>query len=78
MTLFPFFFPETIKKQSWSFYVIEIQIKLDQTERFLNKPYVNEVTLSKQNPALKCCQSLELLTQLKRELDLLMLKIWSL
>ena len=46
--------------------------------RLLNKPYVNEVTLSKQNPALKCCQSLELLTQLKRELDLLMLKIWSL
>ena len=23
--------------------------------RLLNKPYVNEVTLSKQNPALKCC-----------------------
>ena len=31
------------------------------SERLLNKPYVNEVTLSQQNQALKCCQSLEFL-----------------
>ena len=28
-----------------------IQIKSDQTERLLNKPYVNEVTLTEQNTA---------------------------
>ena len=33
----------------------EIQIKSDQTERLLNKPYVNEVTLTGQNPPLKYC-----------------------
>ena len=32
-----------------------IQIKSDQTERLLNKPYVNEVTLTGQNPPLNCC-----------------------
>ena len=48
------------------------------SERLLNKPYVNEVTLSKQNPALKCCQSLELLTHFLKGLDLSMLKIWGL
>ena len=41
-------------------------------------PYVNEVTLREQKPPLKCCQPFDLLTQLKRELDLLMLKIWRL
>ena len=44
----------------------------------LNKPYENEVTLTEQNPPLKYCQPLELLTQLKKGLDLLMLKIWGL
>ena len=29
--------------------------------RLLNKPYENEVTLTGQNPPLKCCQPLELL-----------------
>ena len=28
-----------------------------------NKPYLNEVTLTEQNPPLKCCWPLELLTQ---------------
>ena len=30
-----------------------LQLKSDQTERLLNKPYVNEVTLSEQNLSLK-------------------------
>ena len=57
---------------------INIQIKSDQTERLLNKPYVNEVTLTGQNPPLKYCQPLELLTQLEKDIDLSMLKIWGL
>ena len=43
--------------------------------RLLDKPYENEVTLTGQKPSLKCCQHLELLTQLKRGIDLSMLKI---
>ena len=39
-------------------------------KRLLNKPYENEVTLTRQKPPLKCCQLLELLTQLKRGIDL--------
>ena len=42
--------------QSWTFAYI----------RLLNKPYENEVALTGQNPPLKCCQLLELLTQLKK------------
>ena len=47
-------------------------------KRLPNKPYLNEVTLTRQNPPLKCCQLLELFTQFKRGLDLSMLKIWGL
>ena len=47
-------------------------------KRLLNKPYVNEVTLTRQNPPLKCFQLLELMTKLKRGLDLSKLKIWGL
>ena len=39
--------------------IAQLQIKSDQTERLLNKPYVNEVTLTGQNSPLKCCQPLE-------------------
>ena len=39
---------------------------------------VNEVTFTGQNPSLKFCQPLELFNQLKKGLDLLFLKIWSL
>ena len=46
--------------------------------RLFSKPYVNEVTLTRQNLPLKCCQLLELWTQLKRNLDFSMLKIWCL
>ena len=34
--------------------------------------------MRRQNPPLQCCQPLELLTQLKRKLELLVLKIWGL
>ena len=44
----------------------------------LNKPYVNEVYLTWQNPSLKFCWPLEIFTQFERGLDLSMLKIWSL
>ena len=47
-------------------------------EPLLNKPYVNEVTLTGQNPPLKYCQPQELLTQLEKDIDLSMLKIWGL
>ena len=40
--------------QSWTFAII----------RLLNKPYENEVTLTGQNPPLKWCQPLEILTHL--------------
>ena len=43
--------------------------------RLLNKHYENEVTLTQQNPPLKCCQPLQLLTHFERGLDLLILKI---
>ena len=34
---------------------LHIQLKSNQTERLLNKPYVNQVTLTGQNPPLKYC-----------------------
>ena len=55
-----------------------LQLKSDQTERLLNKPYVNKVFLTGQNSPLKYCQPLELLTQLGKDIDLSMLKIWNL
>ena len=39
---------------------------------------VSEVTLRGQNPSLKFCYPLELYTQLKMGLDLLLLRIWGL
>ena len=41
----------------------------------LNEPYENEVTLTGQNQPLRCYKLLELLTQLKKGIDLSMLKI---
>ena len=35
-----------------------------------NKPYENEVTLTGQNPPLKCCQNLEISFTLRKDLDL--------
>ena len=42
--------------QSWTFAYI----------RFLDKPYVNEVTLRGQNPPSKCCKYLKLLTYFEK------------
>ena len=44
-------------------------------EALLNKPYVNEVTLTGQNVPLKCCWPFELLTQFWKDLDISILKI---
>ena len=46
--------------------------------RLLNKPYVNEVTLTGQNPPWRQCHPLEIFTQFVKGLDLLMLKILGL
>ena len=53
-----------------------IQLIAKQTASLVNKHYQNEVTLTGQNPPLKCCQPLEILAQLKTGLDLFMIKIW--
>ena len=37
------------------YHFLHLQLKSNQTERLLNKPYVNEVTLRGQKPPLKCC-----------------------
>ena len=55
-----------------------IQLLTSDYVWLLNKPYEKEVTLRRQNPPLKCCQPLQLFTQLYTELDLLLLKIWGL
>ena len=47
-------------------------------KRLLNKPYVNEVYLTGQNPPLICFYSLKIYTQFEKSLDLFMLKILSL
>ena len=39
---------------------------------------VNEVTLTGQNPSLKCCQPLEILRHFITGLDLSMIEIWCL
>ena len=44
----------------------------------LNKPYVNEVTLTGQNPPLKCCKCLEFLAHFLNGLDLSIEEIWGL
>ena len=61
-----------------SLYESTIQFWKMNLNHLLNKPCVNEVTLKGQNPPLKYCQSLELLTQLEKDIDLSMLKIWGL
>ena len=55
-----------------------IQFKAKQTAPLLNKHYQNEVTLTGQNPPLKCCQPLESLAHLITDLDLSMIEIWGL
>ena len=48
----------------------DIQLWTFAHVRLLNKPYENQVTLTGQNPPLKCCQPLEILTQFLKGLDL--------
>ena len=47
-------------------------------KQLLDKPYENEVTLTGQNPPLKCCQQLEIQYTVRKRVDLLMLKILGL
>ena len=56
----------------------DIQLLTFAYIRLLNKPYWNEVTLTGQNPALKCCQYVETWHALRKGLDLSMLKILGL
>ena len=53
--------------QSWTFDYIWL----------LNQPYENEVTMTWQNPPLKYCQPLEILTHYKKGLDLSKNEIWG-
>ena len=55
-----------------------IQLRAKQTAPLVNKNYQNEVTLTGQNPLLKCYQTFEILTNFTMGLDLLILEIWSL
>ena len=45
---------------------LDLQLLNFAYKRLLNKPYENEVTLTGQNPPLKCCQPLELLTYFEK------------
>ena len=57
---------------------VEIQLPTFAFTRLLNKPYENEVTLTGQNPPLKCCQHIEIQYTVRKRVDLLMLKILGL
>ena len=47
-----------------------VQLRTKQTTHLIDKNYQNEITLTGQNPPLKCCQPLEILTKLKKRIDL--------
>ena len=49
--------------------IVSIQLLNFAYKRLLNKPYENEVTLTRQNPPLKYYQPLELFTQFKKGSD---------
>ena len=55
-----------------------IQLRAKQTAPLVDKHYQNEATLTGQNPPLKCCQPLKILTHFITGLDLLMIEIWNL
>ena len=57
---------------------IDIQLQTFAYIWLLNKLYKDKVTLTGQNPPLKCCQPLEILTHFMMGLDLLMIEIWGL
>ena len=68
----------TKNKTSCHIQLCQMNVMVPNVIPLLSKPYVNEVTLTGQNPPSKCCYPLKLLTQFKRNLDLLILKIWGL
>ena len=55
-----------------------IQLREKQTAHLIDKNYQNEITLTGQNPPLKCCQPLKILAHLTKGLDLFMIEIWGL
>ena len=57
---------KTVPPHSW----VEKELSSFTYMRLVNKPYENKVTLTEQNPPLKCYQHLEVFTQLKKGLDL--------
>ena len=59
-------------------FLIILQLTATQTAPLVNKHYQNEITLTGQKPALKCCQPLEILTHFITGLDLFLLEIWNL
>ena len=64
------FFGSNLSKQFTFLLHPFIQLLTSDYIRLLNKPYENEVTLTWQNPPLKCCQPLKRWTYFKRGLDL--------
>ena len=55
------------------FFSSDLQLLTFAYKRLLNKPYENEVTLTRRNLRLKCCQPLEILTNFITGLELKML-----
>ena len=67
-------FGPSMSKNAYS-KVHDIQLWPFANGQLLNKPYEIEVTLTWQNPLLKCCWSLKIFLQLKKGLDMQILKI---
>ena len=63
--LFLYFNVQSIEKK-----MIYTQTWSNDYKRLLNKPYENEVTLTGQNPPLKCCQHLEIQYTMRKKVDL--------
>ena len=63
--------PSQLRKQ-----LNKVQLPTFAFTRLLDKPYENEVTLTVQNPPLKCCQHIEIRYTVRKRVDLFMLKFW--
>ena len=72
------FYTNLSLKLDYDMYPVMVQPSISDYKRLLNKPYENEVNLTWQNQPLKHCWSLEILTQIERDLDLSILKTWGL
>ena len=57
---------------------MQLQLPTFAITWLLNTPYENEVTLTGQNPPLRCYQHLEIQYTVRKRVDLLMLKILDL